>query len=72
VLVFAIRVKVMKKVDVIDKYLQAKASGDSEEKAQLFARSLAESMELHLDAITKKDLDSALESLMAKLEIKPY
>ena len=71
----------MKKVDVIDKYLQAKASGDSEEKAQLFARSWAESMEIHSDAATKqdlknlegatkKDLEAALESFMAKLEVK--
>ncbi len=59
----------MKRVDAIDKYLEAKSCGDSEEKAQLFARSWAESCELHVYAATKGDFQSLKLSTKADFQL---
>ena len=69
----------MKQTDVIDKYLEAKATGYLEEQAQLIARSWADCNELHPGAATKNDLNemkaatkSDLEIMMAKINAKFY
>ena len=60
----------MKQTDAIDKYFEAKKSGYSDEQAKLFARSWAESRELHPEAVTKTDLEVSNAILLSKLESK--
>ena len=57
----------MKNVDVITKYLDACKSGLTDEQAELFARSWAESMELHPQAATKSDVKNAIKELRSEI-----
>jgi len=60
----------MKQTDVIDKYLEFKAAGNSEDNCQLLARSWAECQELHPEAATRSDLQNSIKEIMAKIDAK--
>lgn len=65
----------MKSADVISKYLEALRSNMTEEQAQLFVKSLAESMEPHENSASKHDLELSIEKIngtIGKLQLVTY